>query len=267
MITEHILDAQFFNGNNAEAVDNTPCVLMAEVMPPIANALMDTSNDFTGFLAFTAPAFLLGEFALCFGERLFFLAEESRGVNKLAIGESRKGFQPNVNTDSFIGEREVIGLDLLAERGKPLAVDATDSAIFDFASRLAVEFGFYLAEFRKLDGAVSHSDYVRITDLEVLALRIGDAVVLSCTFNTWETWGFAFLYAVKKGIEGKVNSVRDILQDLAVNLFKFGVVFLPGGQVRLLREVAYRDFGGVILELPVVDEAVVNEAARFESGF
>ena len=259
MITEHILDAQFFNGNNAEAVDNTPCVLMAEVMPPIANALMDTSNDFTGFFAFTASAFLLGEFALCFGERLFFLAEESRVVNKLAIGESRKGFQPNVNTDSFIGEREVIGLDLLAERGKPLAVDATDSAIFDFAPRLAVEFGFYLAEFRKLDGAV--------TDLEVLALRIGDAVVLSCTFDTWETWGFAFLYAVKKGIEGKVNSVRDILQDLAVNLFKFGMVFLPGRQVRLLREVAYRDFGGVILELPVVDEAVVNEAARFESGF
>ena len=267
MITEQVLDAQFFNGNNAEAVDNTPCVLMAEAMPPIANALMDTSNDFTGFLAFTAPAFLIGEFALCFGERLFFLAEESRGVNKLAIGESRKGFQPNVNTDSFIAEREVIGLDLLAERGKPLAVDATDSAIFDFAPRLAVEFGFYLAEFRKLDGAVSHSDYVRITDLEVLALRIGDAVALSCTFDTWETWGFAFLYAVKKGIEGKVNSVRDILQDLAVNLFKFGMVFLPGRQVRLLREVAYRDFGGVMLELPVVDEAVVNEAARFESGF
>ena len=220
MITEHILDAQFFNGNDAEAVDDTPRVLVTEVMPPITNALMDTRYDFTDFLAFTAPAFLFGEFALCFGKRLFFLTEESRVVNKLAIGESHKGFQPNVNTDGFIGERKVIGLDLLAERGKPLTVDATDSATFDFAPRLAVEFGFYLAEFRKLDGAV--------TDLEVFALRIGDAVILSCTFNTWETRGFAFLHAVKKGIEGKVNSVRDILQDLTVDLFEFGMVFLPG---------------------------------------
>ena len=272
MVTEHIRDAQFLDSNDAETVDDAPCVLMAEVMTTITNALMDTRDDFASLSAFLAPALLFREFALCFGKSLFIFAEKAWVFEELAVGKGRESLQANINADGFLGRRQVFGFNFLAKAGEPLAVDAPNRAVFEFAPRLAVEFGFYLAEFRELDGAVSHSDYVRITDLgitdlEVLALRVGDAVVLPRTFDTREAWGIAFLHAVKEGVEGKVNAVRDILQDLAVDFFEFGMVFLPGRQVRLLREVAHGDFGGVVLELPVVDEAIVNESAGFESGF
>ena len=92
MIAEHIPDAQFFDGDDAEAIDNTACVLMAEVVPPVADTLMDTRDDLARLFSLTAPTLLLREFALCFGEGLLFLAEEARVLDELAVGQGREGF-------------------------------------------------------------------------------------------------------------------------------------------------------------------------------
>ena len=123
------------------------------------------------FFLFAAPALLFGKFALCFGKSLFFFAEEARVLDELAIGQSGESFQANVNTDGLIGRRQVFGFNLLAEAGEPLAIDAANRAGFEFAPRLAVEFGLHLPDFGKANGAV--------TDLETVVLRERDAIVLA----------------------------------------------------------------------------------------
>ena len=259
MVTEHIRDAQFLDSNDAETVDDAPCVLMAEVMTTITNALMDTRDDFASLSAFLAPALLFREFALCFGKSLFIFAEKARASEELAIGKSRESLQPNVNADGFLGRRQVFGFNFLAKAGEPLAVDAQNRASLEFAPRLAVEFGFHLPNLGKADGAVA--------DPETVALREGDTVVLSFAFDTREAWAIAFLHAVKESLESKVNSVNDILQDLAVDGFEFGVALLPFWQVGLLSVAPDGDICGVVLELTVVDEAIVDEATGFERLF
>ena len=41
MVLDHTCDVEGFNGNQAEAVDQLAGSLMYEVMPPVADALMD----------------------------------------------------------------------------------------------------------------------------------------------------------------------------------------------------------------------------------
>ena len=259
MIAEQILDVQFFNGNHAEAVDQPSGGLMAEVVPPIADALMDTRNDFLGFLSLAAPAFLFGKFALCLRKSLFFFAEEARVLDKLAIGQSREGFQANINTDGFLRRRQVFGFDFLAKAGEPLVVDTPHRAGLEFTPRLAMEFSLHLSNFGKADGAIAN--------LETVVLGEGDAVVLAFAFETGEAWGVALLYSVKERFERKVYTMNHVLQDLAIDGFEFSVVFLPLRQVGLLGVPSYRNLCCVVLELPVVDKTVVNKAAGFERLF
>ena len=232
---------------------------MTEIMPSVANTLMDTRNNLTGLATFTGATGLFRQLALCFGESLFLLAEEAWVLNELAVGQSRKGFQPYINTDGLIREWQVFGLDFLTEAGKPLSIDAASGTGFEFSPRLAVEFGLHLSDFSKADRAV--------TDLKTVVLREGNAVVLSFAFETRETRCLTFGDTVKERLECEFYPVNDILQDLTVNFFEFGMVFLPLWQVGLLNVPAYRDLGGVVLELPVIEQAVVNKTAGFESGF
>ena len=259
MVTEHILDAQFFDGDNAETVDDAPRVLMAEVMATITNALVNARDDFASLSAFMAPTLLLREFALCFGKSLFIFAEKARASEELAIGKSRESLQPNVNADGFLGRRQVFGFNFLAKAGEPLAIDAQNRASLEFAPRSAVEFGFHLSDFGKADGAVA--------DPETVVLRKNDTVVLAFAFEPREAWGIAILHAVKESLESKVYAVNDILQDLTVDGFEFGVALLPLRQVGLLNVAPDGDVCGVVLELPVIDQAIVDESAGFKRLF
>jgi len=56
VIAEHSLDTEFFDGNDSEAVDDAPRILMAEVMATVSDALMDARNDLSGL-----PAFCIAE--------------------------------------------------------------------------------------------------------------------------------------------------------------------------------------------------------------
>ena len=162
MVTEHIRDAQFFDGDNAETVDDAPCVLMAEVMATVTNALVNARDNLASLSAFLAPALVLREFALCFGKSLLFFAEKAWVFEELAVGKGRESLQANINADGFLGRRQVFGFNFLAKAGEPLAVDAPNRAVFEFAPRPAVEFGFHLPNLGKADGAVADPETVAL---------------------------------------------------------------------------------------------------------
>ena len=231
VIAKHILDAQFFNSNNAETVDDPPRVLMAKVMPSIADTLMNTRNDFTGFLPSVGAALLFRQLSLCFGKRLLFLAEEAWVYDALSIGEGRESLETNIDTDGFLGVREKLRFDLLAETSEPFVIDPPHGTGFEFPPGLSVEFGLDLPNFGQADRAVS--------DLETIVLSKSDAVVLAFAFEPGKAWCFAFLYSLEERLKREFHTMRHILEHLAINRFEFGVIFLPFRQVRLLGEVSH----------------------------
>ncbi len=101
MITKHILDSQFFNGNHAEAVDQAAGGLMNKVMATVPDALMDTRQNFVCFLAFRASLLGFGLLPARLCQCLFVLAEEARVVHELAIGQGKERVQPGVKANSL----------------------------------------------------------------------------------------------------------------------------------------------------------------------
>ena len=59
VVLHHAFDIELFDGNHPEAVDNTPCGLVNEVMAAVSDTLVDAGDDFAGFLPLTASALLL----------------------------------------------------------------------------------------------------------------------------------------------------------------------------------------------------------------
>src|SRR5262249_678867 len=65
----------------------------------------------------------------------------------------------------------------------------------------------------------------------VPVLRIGDAVIPAKTFETRIAWVFgSFFHATKEGLKGQINTLRDVLQHLAMYQLERGACFLPERQ-------------------------------------
>ena len=119
----HVFDLQSFDGNDAKAIHKPSCGLMHKVMATMLDTLMNAGDDTLGFATSLCLVLVLDliELALCFRQSLFVLAEEARVFNELAVGESRKDFEANVNAD-FLGRGfKRLWLNLAGEAGIPLA--------------------------------------------------------------------------------------------------------------------------------------------------
>ena len=121
MVLHHAFDVQLFNGNDAEAVDDAPCVLMAEIMAAVSHSFMDTGKNLVRLLSCKASFLGFGLFASRFCKCLLILAEEARVLDELAVGQGRKGFQSNVYADGFFGRRQGFGSDFTGNADKPFA--------------------------------------------------------------------------------------------------------------------------------------------------
>lgn len=101
MIAKHILDAEFFNSDNAVLVDKPPCRLVNKVMTTVTNPLMDTGKNLVDFLSRRTSLLGFGLFSASLRQCFFITAKEARIVNELAIGQRHKRVQSRVKADGF----------------------------------------------------------------------------------------------------------------------------------------------------------------------
>jgi hypothetical protein len=97
-------------------------------------------------------------------------------------------------------------------------------------------------------------------------LPITKGIVPELATKPWVTGGFAMFDPLKKGLEGKVYADHDILEDLAMDSFKFGVSFFPRAYKACQLEVRDRDmvcFPGPFTE---VYRSVINKTTDVQ-GF
>ena len=76
MVMGHSIHLQVFDADDPVGIDNFAAFLVREVLPPEANAFMDTGDGFTVFPSFRCTLSKLGMFALDFCQSLLFLAKE-----------------------------------------------------------------------------------------------------------------------------------------------------------------------------------------------
>ena len=204
MVLHHALDIKFLDGDDAEPIDQSARLLMNKVVAAVLDALMHTPNNFLRGLPLFRGVLALDliELALGFGECGFLFTEEARVVNELAIGQSGKGFQPNVNANGLVRRRQGYGLVFAREADVPFSAIPADGTGLDRARAGAVCLGLHLPDFGKRDRALTDT---------VSALRIGDAVVLIFALQARVARFFTCLNTAEEGLKGEFDTDSDIL--------------------------------------------------------
>src|SRR5207249_2306131 len=169
-------------------------------------------NNLTVLATFKSPLCQFGVFTVDFGKGFLFLAKEARILYLSAIGERSERLESHINANLRDAFRQAFWFHLTGERDVP------------FTSRRPLNgTGLDLAS----DGAVIDQldmpnakgiELVLLVNLEP-RLREREAVISALALEAWEPRLFdVFSYATEKGFECQVNSYRDVLQDLGMDV-------------------------------------------------
>lgn len=248
-ILEHTFNVQFLKDENAKTIDQCSAQLVSEVVSPVSDSLMDTSDNRSPVSSLNSSFRRNTEFPLRFGQRLLFLSKESGILNCLSIGKGRKLRQSTVNPGHFIGRRKRNGLDFHGETGVPFAGGrARDRQRFDFAFNQAMQLD--------LDAANRGQSQLIAFDGKP-GLQIGEAVVAKAGTEPRIAGFLSCFDTTKKGGEGVVQPPQHILQDLRVNRVQFGSDHLDLRQLNRLSVVVDRDAASFVGIAPFLQGPVL----------
>ena len=228
---DQVAHGQRFDGNQPEAIDQTAGLLLDEVLAPPADALMDSCHDLAPLASFWATPFRFGETTVRFDQVFCFFPEKARGCNLFAGGEKGEGLESHIDAYVLLRWRQDLRLDLITrEAYKPLARRVShDAARFDDASRGSVLDDLEMPNLGKGELAL-------LVDAET-RLRVGDGSVAESGFIARVARYLASFHTQEEGLEGFVDAMQHILQDLGVDGFIFWSDRFDGGQLgALLRE-------------------------------
>ena len=228
---DQVAHGQRFDGNQPEAIDQTAGLLLDEVLAPPADALMDSCHDLAPLASFWATPFRFGETTVRFDQVFCFFPEKARGCNLFAGGEKGEGLESHIDAYVLLRWRQYLRLDLITrEAYKPLARRVShDAARFDDASR-----GSMLDDLEMPN--LGKGELALLVDAET-RLRVGDGSVAEFGFITRVARYLASFHTQEEGLEGFVDTMQHILQDLGVDGFIFWSDRFDGGQLgALLRE-------------------------------
>ncbi len=211
MVVGHAVDVQVFYSNHAVVIDDLAAFLVREVVASEGNPFMHASHNFA-MLATLGCVF--GEFAMLalrLSQRLLFLAKEARVLNLCAIRESRERLESDINP--YLGGkfRQSLRFAFNRKRNIPLARRRT-------MHRTRFEF--------PLDGSViDHLDRTHFGEAHPLimgdakaALGKGEGVIAVHPSEPRGAWFLSGFAASEEGFEGQINTYRNILENLRMDL-------------------------------------------------
>ena len=258
VVVNHAVHLEVFYTDDPIGIDNLTTILMGEVLSSEANPLMDAGNNLAMLASLGSTLGKFGVLTLDLGKGLFFLAKEARVLYLSAIGESGKGFQPDINT--YLGGRglQALWLTFNREADVPLASRGTMNCT-----------GLHLA----FDGPmVDHFETSNLGEADSLivgdtksTLRKGETIISSPALKAWEAWVLRMLFAAaEEGFEGQINTYRNILQDLGMDCIQ-GRAFLfqdrKGGLLPVEGETLARMLVGL---LTLFEQVVIEPTALFQ---
>ncbi len=215
MVVGHAVDMQVFHTDDPVPLDNPAAFLMGEVVSSEGNPFMHTGNHLAMVLAFSTAFGQLALFPLDCCQCLLFLAKKARVGDLAAIRKGGKSGETNVNTHLLAVFWQAVRFDFTREGHRPFAGPAS-------LNRTGLD--------RARDRAVIHQlESTHFGDHHALIMREaeptlgeGEASIAPRAFEARVSWCFSGLAASEKGLEGQIDTYRDVLQDLGVDTFQLG---------------------------------------------
>jgi hypothetical protein len=259
MVMGQTVDMKVFDTDHTETIDDLPTFLVGEGITPEGDTLVNTSNNLAVFASLRRTFRQLGVLTLYFGQGLFLFAEKAGVRDLFSIGEGRKGFESDVNTD--LGRRfwQTFRFALTGERDVPLSgTTPTDGTGFDLTlDRTVID---------HLDTANLGEGHTVIMRETEATLREGEAIIAVTASEARKTRIFTSFAASKERFEGQVNTDGDILQDLGVDTFKRGA-FLFQERIGRLLLIARETFSCVLVGMLALLQQVVIQPTTLIKGF
>jgi hypothetical protein len=259
VIVKHLLHVQILNTDGSKVIDNPSTVLMGKILASPSSSFMHTSNHLSMPAPLFRPFCQVCVFPLHFCQSFFFGAEEARVGNFLSGGEGCKRLESNINTDSqsVVFQSLWIGDD--RKRDEPFSgCGSMDGTGLDRAFDCSMVDQFDRSNFREAHTVV-------MSDAEA-TLRIGHALIATISLKARIARGLSRLAASEKRGEGQINTHRDILQDLGMNLGERGPLFFENRIRLLLLEARERNPIALIGGLAHFQQLIIQDATLFKMG-
>jgi len=207
----HVVDRQVFNNNGVESVYELTRFLVRKIMPFPANPFVNTSNYLASPCSGLRSLLLFGKLPLNSGKRLFFLPEESRVLDLLIIGKSSERFQPHVDSDGwFNGFFGRFMINVTGKRYKPFSGRCTfNGAGLNCTLDRPVKLYLNTPDLGKLN---------YILEKFKAGLRIGEGIIPELSPESWIPGFIAGFDTSEESSESKVDSHRNVLKNLTVNI-------------------------------------------------
>jgi len=253
VIMEHAVNRQVLDGDDAEAGNNLPGLLMRKVTSPVGDALVDMRDD----LAVLGPcrgAFgFFGHSPLSFSQRLLIGSKEPRVRDSVSGRESGEGCQPDINPHDLVAGRQVLIGNILAREGdKPLASMAFHHTGLDGAFDWPMDGSLHRSHHREVDATVFQGKP---------ALRISEAVIPTLATKSRVTRLLASLHPAEESLHRQVYADSHILQHLAMDNCQSGTASLKRGKCFDLVVQRQGRFQFFIDHLAVFKKVVVQPSA------
>ena len=258
MVMGHALHVQVFNADYPETVDNTPGLLVSEIVAPKRDTLMHPRNDFAMFPPLRRTFGLLRVLALDFGQSLLFLAEKAGIGYFFTRAERGKGLESYVYSDLGRHCGQAFRFALARETHVPLAGRTASDGT-----------GFHLALHRPvidhLDTANLGKRHTVIMGEAKAALREGEAIVSILTLEPGKTRVLGVLSdSSEECLEGQVNAHRNVLQDLRMHSSEGRTFLLQNRKRVLLLKTGERNTVSFIGRLAHFQQVVIEPTTLFQ---
>ncbi len=257
MVMSHAVDMQVFNSNDPELIDNLTTPLVSEIVTTELNPLVYASYNFAVLAPLLCAFGKLGMLALHFRQDLFFLTEKARIGYLFTSGESRKGFEPDINTHLGGNTLKAQRLTFVREGDVPFVRTAlVDGTGFHKAPHRAM--------IHHLHRANLGEGYPAIMRDGKSALRVGETIIASISLETRVSRRLTSFTSAEERFESQINTHGHVLQNLGMNAVEGGALFFQHRIGRLLL-IARQSFSLLLIgSLASSQQMIVQPSALFK---
>jgi len=253
VIMDHAVNRQVLDGDDAEAVNNLPGLLMRKVTSPVGDALVDMRDDLTVLSPCRGALGFFGHSPLSFGQYLLIGSKEPRVRDSVTGRESGEECQPDIDPHDLAAGRQVLIGNILAREGdKPLASLALHRTGLDGAFDWPMDGSLHRSHHREIDATVFQGKP---------ALRISEAVIPALATESRVTRLLTSLHPAEESLHRQVYADSHILQHLAVDTCQSGTASLKRGKCFDLVVQRQGCFQSFIDHLTVFKKVVVQPSA------
>ena len=225
---KHFIDRQVFNTYCIIRVDYSSAFLMSKIISSIRNSFVNLNDNLFSFSSFFSSSCKFGKFSLSFCQRLAFLLKEFWISHNRSIRKSCEVFNTHINANRFVYSGKQFILNFTREAGIPFLINSANSAGLNFTQNRPMNDSFDVTNFRKCKEVIYET---------ISALRESERIVSSKAFVTRKARFFFSFNSAKESLVGKVNSYRNILQNLGMYLGKNFLFILASYKRNSLRMI------------------------------